>query len=147
MKSVRADNGGEYRGPFENYCKAHGIRLEKTPTKTPQLNGVAKRMKRTIEERIRCMLSHAKLPKSFWGEAMRTAVDLINLSPAAILNRDVPNRVWIGKDVSYGCLRFLAAGHSFMFLKMRGPSLMIRQNHVFSWDMVMESLGIDYGIQ
>ncbi|KAI5313673.1 hypothetical protein L3X38_042849 [Prunus dulcis] len=32
------------------------------------------------------MLSHAKLPKSFWGEALMTAVDLINLSPSAPLN-------------------------------------------------------------
>ena len=25
LKVVRADNGGEYRGPVENYCKLHGI--------------------------------------------------------------------------------------------------------------------------
>ena len=51
------------------------------------------------------MLSHSKLPKSFWGEAMRTAVDLINLSPSAPLNGDVPERAWTGKDVSYKYLR------------------------------------------
>ena len=65
LKAVRADNGGEYRCPFENYCELHGIRLEKTVHKTPQQNGVAERINRTIEERIRCMLSHSKLPKSF----------------------------------------------------------------------------------
>jgi len=27
------DNGGEYMGPFENYCKEHGIKLEKTAPK------------------------------------------------------------------------------------------------------------------
>ena len=54
LKAVRADNGGEYRCPFE-----------KIVPKTPQQNGVAKRMNRTIEEMIRCMLSHSKLPKSF----------------------------------------------------------------------------------
>ena len=26
LKVVRADNGSEYRGPFENYRKLHGIR-------------------------------------------------------------------------------------------------------------------------
>ena len=77
LKVVRADNGGEYRGPFESYYKLHGIRLEKTVPKTSQQNGVAKRMNRTIGEKIRCMLSHAKLPKSFLGEAIRTTVDLI----------------------------------------------------------------------
>ena len=105
LKCVRADNGGEYRGPFEQYCRSHGIRLEKTVPKTPQQNGVAERMNRTIQERIRCMLSDAKLPKYFWGEAMRTAVDLINLSPSAPLDDDVPERVWTGKDVSYKHLR------------------------------------------
>jgi transposase InsO family protein len=66
LKCVRADNGGEYRGPFEEYYRSHGIRLEKTMPKTPQHNGVAERMNITISERIRCILSHAKLPKSFW---------------------------------------------------------------------------------
>ncbi|CAJ2658330.1 unnamed protein product [Trifolium pratense] len=105
LKCIRADNGGEYRGPFEEYCKEHGIKLEKTVPKTPQHNGVAERMNRTINERVRCMLSHAKLSKAFWGEAMKTAVDLINLSPSIPLDGDVPNRVWTGKDVSYGYLR------------------------------------------
>ncbi|CAL9016331.1 unnamed protein product [Prunus brigantina] len=73
--------------------------------KTPQHNGIAERMNRTIVERIRTMLSHAKLPKSFWGEAMMTAVNLINLSPSAPLNGDVPNKFWSGKDVSYNHLK------------------------------------------
>lgn len=105
VKCVQEDNGGKYRGLFEYYCRLHGIKLEKSVPKTPQHNGVAKRMNRTIEERIRCMLSYAKLPKSFWGEAMRTAVDLINLSPPVPLNGDVPERVWRGKYVSYDPLR------------------------------------------
>ena len=44
LKAVRADHGGAYRGPFEKYCKLHGIRLEKIVLKTPQQNGVAERM-------------------------------------------------------------------------------------------------------
>ena len=51
------------------------------------------------------MLSHSKLPKSFWGEAMRTSIDLINLSPSVPLKGDVPERVWTGKNVSYDNLR------------------------------------------
>lgn len=42
---------------------------------------------RTIGEIIRCILSHVKLPKSFWGEAVRTAVDLINKRGNPITNR------------------------------------------------------------
>ena len=28
LKAVRVDNGGEYRGQFEEYCRLKGIRLE-----------------------------------------------------------------------------------------------------------------------
>jgi len=45
------------------------------------------------------MLSHARLPKPFWGEAMRMTIDLINISPL------VPLKVWSGKDVSYNHLK------------------------------------------
>ena len=62
-------------------------------------------MNKTIEEMARCMLSHSKLPKSFWGEAMRISIDLINLSPLVPLKGDVPKRVWTGKDISYDHLR------------------------------------------
>ena len=90
LKAIKADNGGEYKGPFESYCKFHGIRLENVVPKTPQQ---LERMNRTIEEMIRRMLSHSKLPKSFWGEAMRTSIDLINLSPSVPVKGDVPERV------------------------------------------------------
>jgi hypothetical protein len=35
MKCIRVDNGGEYKGPFEKYCKEHDIKLEKTVPKNP----------------------------------------------------------------------------------------------------------------
>ncbi|CAL2226286.1 unnamed protein product [Prunus armeniaca] len=82
-------------GAFRNHCKINGIRHKRYVPKTPQHNGIADRMNRTIVERIRTMLSHAKLPKSFWGEALITVVDLINLSPSAPLNGDVPNKVFV----------------------------------------------------
>lgn len=61
--------------------------------KNSRQNGVAENMNKTIEERIKCMLSSAKLPKLFWGETTRTVVDFINLSPSASLDDDIPNRV------------------------------------------------------
>ena len=50
LKCIRTDNGGEYTGPFHAYCKEHGIRHQMTPPKTPQLNGLAERMNRTLME-------------------------------------------------------------------------------------------------
>lgn len=63
LKCIQTDNGGEYTGPFHKYCVGHGIRHQTTPPKTPQLNGLAERKNRTLMERVRCLLSHAKLPK------------------------------------------------------------------------------------
>jgi hypothetical protein len=36
LKCVRTDNEGEYRGPFETFCKNNDIKLEKIVPKTPQ---------------------------------------------------------------------------------------------------------------
>jgi hypothetical protein len=105
LKCIRTDNGGEYCGPFDAYCREQGIRHQKTPPKTPQLNGLAERMNRTLVERVRCLLSEAKLPQSFWVEALSTATHVINLSPVYALQGDVPDRVWYKKDVSYDHLR------------------------------------------
>nr|KYP46584.1 Retrovirus-related Pol polyprotein from transposon TNT 1-94 [Cajanus cajan] len=62
-------------------------------------------MNMTLVERVRCMLSGAKLPKHFWGEALLAAVHIINLSPAVALNTEVPDKIWFGKNVSYDYLR------------------------------------------
>jgi len=105
LKCVRTDNGGEYCGPFDEYCRQQGIRHQKTPPKTPQLNGLAERMNRTLMERVRCLFSEAKLPESFWGETLYTAAHVINLSTVIVLQADVSDRVWYGKDVSYSHLR------------------------------------------
>ena len=106
MKCLRSDNGGEYTSnEFKSYCSEKGIRHEKTVPCTPQQNGVAERMNRTIVEKIRCMLRMANLPKSLWGEAVVTACYLINRSPSVFLGFDIPERVWTRKDVSYSHLK------------------------------------------
>ena len=106
MKFFRTDNGGEYISPkFRYYCSKHGIRHEKTVPGTPQHNGVAERMNHTIMEKVICMLRTAKLPKSFWGAAVLTACYLINRSPSASLEFDVPEKVWTGKEISYNHLK------------------------------------------
>ena len=93
LRCIRTDNGGEYIGPFDNYCKSQGILHQKTPPKTPQLNGLEERMNRTLVERVRCVLSEAKLPNSFCAEALNTVAYVINSSLVVSLDGDVPNRV------------------------------------------------------
>jgi len=70
--------------------------MQKTPLKTPQLNGLAERMNWTIEEKVRCTLSHDKLSKFFWGETVKTVIVMINHSQSVPLNGAIlevgPNR-------------------------------------------------------
>jgi transposase InsO family protein len=61
---LRTDNEGEFcRNEFEEFCKKCGITRQKTTPYTPQQNGVAERMNRTLMEKARCMLSGVELGK------------------------------------------------------------------------------------
>ena len=66
VKCLRSDNGGEYiDGGFNEYCAAHGIKMEKTILETPQQNGVAECMNRILNKCARSMRLHARLLKTF----------------------------------------------------------------------------------
>ena len=62
---------------------------------------------------VESMLAHAKLSKMFWVEALMTTTYVINRSPSVPLDGDIPQRVWIYKDLSYwrlrvfGCLAYV----------------------------------------
>jgi transposase InsO family protein len=59
---LRTDNGGEFYGnEFEEFCKKCGIARQNTTPYTPQQNGVAKRMNKTLMEKTRSMLNGAEL--------------------------------------------------------------------------------------
>ena len=74
---LRSDNGGEYiSGEFESYLKSRGIRHELTVPHSPQQNGVAERMNRTLMECARSMMAHAGLSNGYWAEAIPTAAYL-----------------------------------------------------------------------
>lgn len=97
LKTLRSDNGGEYvNSRFDTYCRENGIIHQKTVPYTPQLNGVAERANRTIMERIRCMLIDSGLEQSFWGEALKTGVYILNVIPKMKCGKS-PNELWNGE--------------------------------------------------
>lgn len=79
IKKLITDNGGEYEDiKFKKLCFKYGIRMERTVPGTPQHNGVAEHMNRTLTERARSLRVQSGLPKQFWAEAVNTATYLIN---------------------------------------------------------------------
>ena len=105
IKCLRTDNGGEYTdGEFLAFCKQEGIKRQFTVSHTPQQNGVAERMNRTLLERTRAMLQTARLAKSFWAEGVKTACYLINRSPSTAIGLKTPMEMWKGKPAEYSTL-------------------------------------------
>src|SRR5450759_2026640 len=87
VRCLRSDNGGEYTFDiFEAYYKEQGITRHLTIVYTPQQNGVAERLNRTLLERTRSMLSQSGLPHEFWAKVVNTAAYLVNLSPSSAIN-------------------------------------------------------------
>ncbi|KAG8481838.1 hypothetical protein CXB51_027155 [Gossypium anomalum] len=106
IKYLRTDNGLEfYSDEFNRLCKSEGIMRHLTVRHTPQQNSVAERMNRTIIEKVRCMLSNANLPKSFWAEVASTACFLINRSPSVAIEKKTPQEVWSGNPANYSDLK------------------------------------------
>ena len=106
VKRFRSDNGGEYTSKeFENFCRGRGIKLEPTIPYTPQQNGVAERMNRTLTETARSMLHHSGRPLNLWAEAISTAAYVRNRSPTTILKDVTPYELWFGKKPDVGNLK------------------------------------------
>ncbi|KAI3784302.1 hypothetical protein L1987_43400 [Smallanthus sonchifolius] len=79
VRRIRSDNGTEFKNNLmELFCLKRGIRHEFSAPYTPQQNGVAERKNRTLIETARTMLSDAKLPVTFWAEAVNTACHVLN---------------------------------------------------------------------
>lgn len=104
---LRADCAREYvDGDFRAYCEAAGVTIEETVAHSPELNGVAERMNRTIEERMRALLFDAALPMQYWPWAIKAAVYLINRSPSRTNPEyKTPFEIWYDRPPNYTNLR------------------------------------------
>ena len=98
LKTIRTDNGGQYTSTaFEEYLTSEGIRHERTIPRTPEQNGVAERMNRTLVEMVRSMLAGTRLSHGFWAETLSTAVYLRNRSPTKAVQEITPLEAWTGE--------------------------------------------------
>jgi hypothetical protein len=101
------NKGGKFIGnEWDVYMQAEGIKRKHTVRATPQQNCVAERKNRTLAECITAVLNEAKLPASFWGEALQTANLLLNISPSrSVPVGKTPFKLWHGCKPLYSNLR------------------------------------------
>jgi hypothetical protein len=91
VQVLRSDNGGEYfKKELSAYFHAYGIIHQTSCVDTPQQNGVAERKNRHLLEVARSLMFAMSVPKSFWGDAVRTAAYLINRMPSKVLQFQTP---------------------------------------------------------
>ncbi|SDA08549.1 BZ3501_MvSof-1269-A2-R1_C30g00078 [Microbotryum saponariae] len=114
LKVLRTDNGGEYCSKaFTEFCKARGTRRQYSIPRTPQQNGRAERVNRSIVEGVLALLADAHLPKSFWEEAAAYFVYCKNLCEHSALDKATPNFAWQGDRTNasalhpFGCTAWL----------------------------------------
>jgi hypothetical protein len=83
LKTLRTDRGGEFTSvEFGRY--------------SPQQNGVVERCNQSVINMARCMLQSKALPGYFWGEAVATAIHILNRAPTRALDDKTPYEAWHG---------------------------------------------------
>ncbi|KAL3690152.1 hypothetical protein R1sor_016461 [Riccia sorocarpa] len=114
VTGLRTHRGGEFMSTaFLDYCKRHGIKRQLTVARTPQQNGVVKRRNRILLERMRSLMIAANTPKSLWGEAVTTAIYLVNVTPTRANSGVPPYTKFFGRrpDLShlriFGCTAYM----------------------------------------
>ena len=71
IKCLHTDHGREYLSDeFTCFLDDNGIERKLTVHDTPKENGVAERLNRTLQEKVRAMMYAAKLLEGLWGEAL-----------------------------------------------------------------------------
>lgn len=100
VKSLRTDNGGEYVGEsLSRFLAQKGISHHLTPPYSPESNGVAERLNRSIAEGIRTMLSSIK-DNRLWAEAAKTYIYTKNRSVHGSVNGQTPYEAFHEKKPS-----------------------------------------------
>ncbi|CAI7782932.1 unnamed protein product, partial [Closterium sp. NIES-54] len=67
IKVIRTDGGGEFvNNELAKWMKSKGIKHDVTTPYTPQQNGAAERLNRTLVEAVRSLLQHSKHGSEWW---------------------------------------------------------------------------------
>jgi hypothetical protein len=104
LRVLHTDNGDEFTAAeFTSYCADEGVQRHYSTPYSPQQNGVVERRNQTVVRMAQALLKQRGMPAVFWGEAVVTAVYILNRSPT---------KAWHGRKPAvshlrvFGCLVF-----------------------------------------
>ena len=110
VKCVRSDRGGEFlSAEFTQFCEDHGIQRQLTMAYTSQQNGVVERKNRIVVEMAKSMLHEKGIPYFLWGEAVHTAVYLLNRCPTKALDNITPFEAYSGRKPGIAHLKIFGS--------------------------------------
>ncbi|KAI7953614.1 hypothetical protein MJO28_006161 [Puccinia striiformis f. sp. tritici] len=80
-KCLRSDNAPEYTGTLKKALNNIGVEFAPVTPYSPEQNGEAERVNRTIGDMARTMLHESKMPQDFWSCAYQVASYIHNRIP------------------------------------------------------------------
>ncbi|MDU5411039.1 MAG: reverse transcriptase domain-containing protein [Staphylococcus haemolyticus] len=130
-KQLRSDNGSEiFNDNLTEFLKAEGIKLCPTHPHSSAENGIAERMHRTLQDKVRTQMTHGNVPPIFWSEALRYSALILNWTPRVNLLNETPIRRWYNDDLltrpelyPFGCTAFVTIPLDIRTNKMAHNSL------------------------
>jgi hypothetical protein len=113
LRVLRTDNGGEFTtAEFASYCTDEGVQHHYSTSYSLQQNDVVERHNQTVVGMTRALLKQRGMPTVFWGEAVVTAIYILNRLPTKALNSRTSYEAWHGRKPAvshlrvFGCLAF-----------------------------------------
>jgi hypothetical protein len=113
LRVLHTYNDGEFTtAEFTSYCADEGVQRHYSASYSPQQNDVVERRNQMVVGMARTLLKQRGMFDVFWGEAVVTAVYILNRSPTKALNGRTSYEAWHGREpvVShlrvFGCLAF-----------------------------------------
>jgi transposase InsO family protein len=121
LHTLRTDRGGEFTS---SALAAHfadtGVKRHLMAPYSSQQNGVVKRRNQTVVGMARSMLKDNGMPNFLWGEAVTTAVYLLNRSFTRSVDGKTPYKAWHGRMPNvehlrvFGCVVHVKSTRPFL---------------------------------
>ncbi|KYB24675.1 Retrovirus-related Pol polyprotein from transposon TNT 1-94-like Protein [Tribolium castaneum] len=106
IATLKCDNGREYLpNDLVSFCKGKGIVIKTTIPYTPEQNGKAERLNRTLLEKATAMILESELSKDLWGKAVLCAAYVTNRCPTSCLENVTPSEMFYGRKPNLNNLR------------------------------------------